>query len=103
VIDMPAESEKQRKAAGAALAVKRGRGKKKPGEPSENMAQMPEKDLEDFASKKSFDEAWSILRKVKDRSDPGAGGKPSNRHHWCPMCEDWETDEEYEERHGDKS
>lgn len=49
---MPAKSEKQRKAMGAALAVKRGKGKAKKGSPSAKMAKsMSEKQLVDFAKK----------------------------------------------------
>lgn len=49
---MPAVSEKQRKAMGAALAAKRG-GAVKPGSPSAKMAEgMTARQLEDFASKR---------------------------------------------------
>jgi hypothetical protein len=48
---MPAVSEKQRKAMGAALAAKRG-GKVKKGSPSSKMAKsMSEGQLKDFAKK----------------------------------------------------
>ena len=61
MIFMPAVSEKQRKAAGAALAVKRGRGKKPRAIDVANMTEMNEEDLEDLASKKAFDEAWGVI------------------------------------------
>jgi len=49
---MPATSEKQRKAMGAALAAKRGKGKAKKGSPSEKMEKgMSEGQLKDFAKK----------------------------------------------------
>jgi hypothetical protein len=51
---MPAKSERQRKAAGAALSAKRGdQSKSQLREPSKKMAEsMSEKELEDLASKK---------------------------------------------------
>lgn len=50
---MPATSEKQRKAMGAALAAKRGKTKPKPGSASAKMAaSMSETQLEDFAKKR---------------------------------------------------
>lgn len=49
---MPATSEKQRRAAGAALAAKRGKGGKKKGGASAKMAEsMTESQLRDFARK----------------------------------------------------
>ncbi len=49
---MPAVSEKQRRAMGAALAAKRGEAKVKRGSPSAKMAaSMTESELEDFARK----------------------------------------------------
>ena len=49
---MPATSEAQRKAAGAALAAKRGGKKPAKGSPSAKMAKgMNEKQLADFARK----------------------------------------------------
>lgn len=49
---MPAKSEKQRKAMGAALTIKRGKAKPKPGTASAEMAKsMTKKQLREFASK----------------------------------------------------
>ena len=48
---MPAQSAKQQKAAGIALAVKRGEAKAKPGSPSAQMAKsMTEKQTREFAT-----------------------------------------------------
>jgi len=49
---MPAKSYQQQKAAGVAMAVKRGKKKAKPGTPSAKMAQMPESSLRHFAKGK---------------------------------------------------
>lgn len=49
---MPAKTEKQRKAAGAALAIKRGEQKPKKGKASAEMAKgMTKKELREFAKK----------------------------------------------------
>ncbi len=50
---MPSKTERQRKAAGAALAIKRGKGKGKKGGAARGMAQsMTEKQLREFAKGK---------------------------------------------------
>ena len=50
---MPAKSSAQRKAAGAALAIKRGEAKPQKGTPSAEMAKsMTEEQISDFARKK---------------------------------------------------
>jgi hypothetical protein len=46
---MPAESKKQRRAAGMAKAIQAGKMKAKPGTPSAKMAQMPPAALNEFA------------------------------------------------------
>ena len=49
---MPAQSSKQQKAAGIALAIKRGEAKAKPGTPSAEMAKsMTQKQAKEFATK----------------------------------------------------
>lgn len=57
---MPAESEAQRKAAGAALAAKRGETSPKElyGAAKDMYKSMSESELEDFAKKASFDDAF---------------------------------------------
>jgi hypothetical protein len=64
---MPAKSEAQRKAAGAALAAKRKGTTKGLGGAAKSMASMSESDLEDFA------------RKSTGKSSGGAPGKHKSR------------------------
>jgi Protein of unknwon function (DUF3008) len=64
---MPAKSEKQRKAAGAALAAKRRGSTQGLGGAAKSMASMSEDDLEDFA------------RKPGGKSSGGGHGKHKSR------------------------
>jgi len=66
---MPADSEKQRRAMGAALAVKRGKVKPKPKSPSAEMAEnMSENQISDFATKGDIPlkKAWRVLKFTPD-------------------------------------
>jgi hypothetical protein len=64
---MPAKSERQRKAAGAALAAKRKGSTQGLGGPAKGMASMSEDQLEDFA------------RKPGGKSSGGAPGRHKSR------------------------
>lgn len=67
---MPATSEKQRRAAYAAMNVKQGKGSAQPGSPAAKMAQMPVKSLQEFTRMKnpgSSSDSGSPGRKGKSR------------------------------------
>ena len=65
---MPATSKKQRRAAGMAMAIKRGEMEGMPGSPAMEMSEMEEESLEHFAKTK---EKGLPMKKGKTRKPQG--------------------------------